>query len=184
LATNASGGIEWQARYKPFGETRWTSGTLTTNRKFNGMKEEASLGGIYDFNARFYDPAIGRFLSADTVVPRPSDPQSLNRFAFVYNRPLVATDPTGHDVAFVFGGGEDIRMSGGAAGFFQWIAVYKGWTLAQAKAWGEKWDAASAANRTTMEHADGITFISYGSGTVMCTVNLLCRHNPMLTGRG
>jgi hypothetical protein len=60
LATNASGGIEWQARYKPFGETRWTSGTLTTNRKpalsaangFNGMKEEATLGGIYDFNAR------------------------------------------------------------------------------------------------------------------------------------
>jgi hypothetical protein len=53
LATNASGGIEWQARYKPFGETRWISGTLTTNRRFNGMKEEASLGGIYDFNARF-----------------------------------------------------------------------------------------------------------------------------------
>jgi hypothetical protein len=53
LATNASGGIEWQARYKPFGETRWTSGTLTTNRKFNGMKEEATLGGIYDFNARY-----------------------------------------------------------------------------------------------------------------------------------
>jgi hypothetical protein len=48
LATNASGGIEWQARYKPFGETRWTSGTLTTNRKFNGtFGEEASLGGTF-----------------------------------------------------------------------------------------------------------------------------------------
>jgi RHS repeat-associated protein len=75
MATNTSGGIEWQARYKPFGETRWTSGTLTTNRKpalsaangFNGMKEEATLGGIYDFNARFYDPVIGRFLNADTT---------------------------------------------------------------------------------------------------------------------
>jgi RHS repeat-associated protein len=104
LATNTSGGIEWQARYKPFGETRWTSGTLTTNRKpalseangFNGMKEEVSLGGIYDFNARFYDPAIGRFLCADTVVPRPSDPQSLNRFAFVRNNPLKYVDPSGH----------------------------------------------------------------------------------------
>jgi hypothetical protein len=52
-STTASGGIEWQARYKPFGETRWTSGALTTNRKFNGMKEESALGGIYDFNARF-----------------------------------------------------------------------------------------------------------------------------------
>jgi hypothetical protein len=61
LATNTSGGIEWQARYTPFAETRWTSGALTTNRKpalsaangFNGMKEEATLGGIYDFNARY-----------------------------------------------------------------------------------------------------------------------------------
>jgi RHS repeat-associated protein len=96
LATNTSGGIEWQARYKPFGETRWTSGTLTTNRKFNGMKEEASLGGIYDFNARMYDPAIGRFLSADTIVPRPSDPQSLNRYAFVFNNPLGYIDRDGH----------------------------------------------------------------------------------------
>jgi hypothetical protein len=57
MATNASGGIEWQARYKPFGETRWTHGALTTNRKpalsaangFNGMKEEASLGGTFGF---------------------------------------------------------------------------------------------------------------------------------------
>jgi RHS repeat-associated protein len=32
------------------------------------MKEESALGGIYDFNARYYDPAIGRFLSADTIV--------------------------------------------------------------------------------------------------------------------
>jgi RHS repeat-associated protein len=60
------------------------------------MKEEAALGGIYDFNARFYDPAVGRFLSADTIVPRPSDPQSLNRYAFVRNSPLVRVDPTGH----------------------------------------------------------------------------------------
>jgi RHS repeat-associated protein len=96
LATNASGGIEWQARYKPFGETRWTSGALTTNRRFNGMKEESALGGIYDFNARFYDPAIGRFLSADSIVPRPNDPQSLNRYAFVRNNPLKYVDPSGH----------------------------------------------------------------------------------------
>jgi hypothetical protein len=61
LATNASGGIEWQARYAPFGETRWISSALTTNRKpalsaangFNGMKEESALGWIYDFNARY-----------------------------------------------------------------------------------------------------------------------------------
>jgi hypothetical protein len=29
-------------------------------------------------NARYYDASIGRFISADTVVPDPADPQNLN----------------------------------------------------------------------------------------------------------
>jgi RHS repeat-associated protein len=60
------------------------------------MKEESALGGIYDFNARFYDPAIGRFLSADTIVPWAGNPQSLNRYSFVVNNPLKYVDPSGH----------------------------------------------------------------------------------------
>jgi len=46
--------------------------------------------------ARFYDPMLGRFLSADTIVPEPGKPQSLNRYSYVYNRPLMYNDPTGH----------------------------------------------------------------------------------------
>jgi hypothetical protein len=48
-STNTSGGIvaNSEQRYTPFGETRWTSGTLTTNRRFNGMKEESALGGTF-----------------------------------------------------------------------------------------------------------------------------------------
>jgi hypothetical protein len=36
-------------------------------------------------------------LSADTIVPRPSDPQSLNRFSFVRNNSLKYVDPSGHE---------------------------------------------------------------------------------------
>jgi hypothetical protein len=43
-----------------------------------------------------YDPQIGRFISADTIVPRPGDLQSLNRYSYCVNNPLVYTDPTGH----------------------------------------------------------------------------------------
>jgi len=39
---------------------------------------------------------IGRFLQPDTIVPEPSNPQSLNRYSYVYNNPLRYTDPTGH----------------------------------------------------------------------------------------
>jgi hypothetical protein len=52
--------------------------------------------GIYDYRARYYDPSIGRFLSADTIVPNPGDPQSYNRYAYVLNNPMRYTDPTGH----------------------------------------------------------------------------------------
>ncbi|MGC9397236.1 MAG: RHS repeat-associated core domain-containing protein [Anaerolineae bacterium] len=52
--------------------------------------------GLYFYNARYYDPALGRFIQADTIVPSPANPQSLNRYAYTLNNPLRYTDPTGH----------------------------------------------------------------------------------------
>lgn len=57
------------------------SGTLTTDHRFTGQRsEEATPGSLYDYNARFYS-LLGRFLSADTIVPEPGNPQNLNRYA-------------------------------------------------------------------------------------------------------
>jgi hypothetical protein len=42
------------------------------------------------------NPALGRFVQADTLVPDPADPQSLNRYTYVRNNPLKYVDPTGH----------------------------------------------------------------------------------------
>ena len=42
------------------------------------------------------DAGIGRFISPDTVVPNPANPQSLNRYSYVLNNPLKYTDPSGH----------------------------------------------------------------------------------------
>jgi RHS repeat-associated protein len=49
-----------------------------------------------DYNARYYDPGLGRFVSADTVMPEVGNPQVLNRYSYVLNRPLQGGDPTGH----------------------------------------------------------------------------------------
>jgi hypothetical protein len=46
--------------------------------------------------ARWYEARIGRWVSADTIVPDPADPQSLNRYAYVLQNPLRYIDPTGH----------------------------------------------------------------------------------------
>ena len=41
-------------------------------------------------------PYINHFISADTIVPEPYNPQNLNRYSYVMNNPLRYTDPTGH----------------------------------------------------------------------------------------
>ena len=93
LAADASGAKVSEMRYTPFGETRF--GDAPTDRRFTGQRREAGLG-LYDYGARYYDPALGRFLQADTMVPSPANPQSLNRYAYTLNNPLRYTDPTGH----------------------------------------------------------------------------------------
>jgi RHS repeat-associated protein len=96
LTTDASGAKYGELRYKPYGETRYVWGSTPTDRRFTGQREEASLGSLYDFQARMYSPSLGRFLSADTIVPSPGNPQSLNRYSYALNNALKFTDPTGH----------------------------------------------------------------------------------------
>ena len=47
-------------------------------------------------NARYYVPGIARFASADTIVPEPKNPQTLNRFSYVNNQVFTLKDPSGH----------------------------------------------------------------------------------------
>ncbi len=60
-----------------------------------GQTHDPTTGLMY-YRARYYDPAIGRFISADTIVPNPTNPQDLNRYTYVRNNPINYTDPAGH----------------------------------------------------------------------------------------
>jgi len=40
------------------------------------------------FNARWYNPLLGRFAQADTIVPSPANPQAFNLYAYILNNPL------------------------------------------------------------------------------------------------
>jgi len=48
------------------------------------------------YRARYYHPALGRFVSADAIVPNPQNPADFNRYSYVRNNALRYTDPTGH----------------------------------------------------------------------------------------
>ena len=82
-------------RYEPYGEDRDSGDSLNTDRKFTGQTEDQSIG-LYWYQSRAYDPEIGRFCSPDVVVPAPANPQSLNRYSYVYNNPLKYVDKTGN----------------------------------------------------------------------------------------
>ena len=62
---------------------------------FTGKKLDAETGLVY-FGARYYIPKIGRFLTSDSIVQDPYNPQTLNRYTYCNNNPINLVDPTGH----------------------------------------------------------------------------------------
>jgi RHS repeat-associated protein len=81
--------------YKAFGDFQSQSGSEFNERTFTGHIRDAETGLIY-MGARYYDAALGRFISADTIIASLANPQSLNRYSYVYNNPINNSDPTGH----------------------------------------------------------------------------------------
>ena len=130
LTLDASGNKIGEMKYMPFGETRpgYPTGSVPTDRRFTGQREESGLGSLYDYNARFYSPALGRFLSADTLVPDGKNPQAWNRYAYVVNSPLKYNDPTGH-CFFICGliGGAIGAIAGAVGYTAQVITTGSGW---------------------------------------------------------
>ena len=70
----------------------------TTTRGFTGHEQLDEVGLIH-MNGRVYDPKLGRFLQADPFVQYENFTQNYNRYTYLLNNPLNATDPTGY---FVF----------------------------------------------------------------------------------
>ena len=52
--------------------------------------------GLQYFNARYYDPELGQFLSPDTLVPDPGNLFDYNRYMYTRGNPMRYNDPTGH----------------------------------------------------------------------------------------
>jgi RHS repeat-associated protein len=59
-------------------------------------KRKDSYTQLIQMGDRWYDAQLGRWLSADTIVPDPANPQNWNRYAYVGNNPVGNVDPGGH----------------------------------------------------------------------------------------
>lgn len=103
LATTTAGAVVSGSttRYHPFGGFRTTpTAGLTdigyTGHRHNNINAGAENIGLIYMQARWYVPGVGRFLSADVLVPDPTNPQQFNRYSYVLNNALRYSDPTGH----------------------------------------------------------------------------------------
>ncbi|MBI4317103.1 MAG: RHS repeat-associated core domain-containing protein, partial [Chloroflexi bacterium] len=82
--------------YYSFGGSRLSPSSPATDKLYTGQQSDAT--GLHYYGARWYDGTVARFVSPDTIVAHPRNPQSLNRYSYAYNNPIRYADPTGHVV--------------------------------------------------------------------------------------
>jgi RHS repeat-associated protein len=102
IVTDASGTIENESDYYPYGGEIVITASDSNRYKFTG-KERDTESGFDEFGARYYTSSLGRFMTPDwaakpTTVPyaKFGDPQTLNLYTYVENAPLNRIDADGH----------------------------------------------------------------------------------------
>jgi len=110
--TDHLGTVTARYAYDPFGKRRYSTGVYDadgsvavdwdpahnagTGRGFTGHEELDDIG-LVNMNGRVFDPTLGMFVQADPHISDPENLQNYNRYAYVLNNPLNATDPSGFD---------------------------------------------------------------------------------------
>ena len=96
VVANFNGSFYSSQGYKAWGETRF--GSSPTRYQYTGQYNQTEIG-LYYYNARWYDPLLGRFSQPNSIVPEVSQGvQAWDRYAYVNNSPINYSDPTGHDL--------------------------------------------------------------------------------------
>ena len=110
--TTASGSICYDADFYPFGGELAFTNTCAQNYKFAGMERD-SPSGLARTIFRQFSSNYGRWLSPDPYNGSYdlANPQSLNRYAYVFNNPTNYIDPLGLD-------GNHVVYSGGCYYFY------------------------------------------------------------------
>jgi RHS repeat-associated protein len=92
--TDSGGSLTGTADYDVFGQVRASSGAASVFG-FTGQQLDAETGLTY-LRARYLDPRLGRFLSADSLQPNAPGSQGYNPYAYAANNPTTWVDPSGH----------------------------------------------------------------------------------------
>ncbi len=88
-----SASVQGNQLYGPYGFSLYNKGTMGTTRGYTGQYND-SLTQLDYYNARYYDPLVGVFLSADTLQ---GNMQGMDPYTYVGANPETFNDPTGHE---------------------------------------------------------------------------------------
>jgi len=114
LVMDSAGNVLTRESFTPFGARRgsswagvpsaadYTAFGNTTRKGFTGQEMLDSVSLVH-MNGRVYDPYLGRFISADTVIQSLGATESINPYAYAWNDPLKYVDPTGHGLGDIIG---------------------------------------------------------------------------------
>lgn len=91
--TDATGRVQAQYQYDPYGNLYPSSGVVTNSLRFAGEYQDQETG-LYYLRARYYDPATGQFLSRDPAVSATRAP-----YTYALNDPVNDLDPSGLECA-------------------------------------------------------------------------------------
>jgi len=105
VVASTTGAIEDESDYYPFGGERVVVDSDPNQYKFTG-KERDTESGLDNFGARFNSSNLGRFMSPDRInltwkrLVNPGN--TLNKYAYAANNPLLYVDPNGEDITIFF----------------------------------------------------------------------------------
>jgi RHS repeat-associated protein len=130
VSTDSNGNIVRSFGHYPFGETWYETGAAS-KWKFTSYERDSESLNDYAI-ARSYTNRQGRFSSPDPLPGSLSNPQSLNRYAYVKNNPISFADPLGlttcdangnncYDSVTVTADGPSGFFGGGGGGVFETI---------------------------------------------------------------
>jgi RHS repeat-associated protein len=87
---DSNGVLKTEYAYEPFGATSATGSSTTNPFQYTGRENDAS--GLYNYRARYYSPALRRFISEDPLGLAGGD---INLYAYALSSPTNFTDPLG-----------------------------------------------------------------------------------------
>ena len=96
--TDSTGTVQTQYSYEPFGKTTATGSASSSTFQYTGRENDGT--GMYYYRARYYNPALQRFISEDPIGFAGGD---INLYGYVSNRPIDSVDPEGTSLFYDHG---------------------------------------------------------------------------------